>query len=282
MVGKVKIWFLGSGSQCNWLNISQRERGVKPRKNTALLIEFPEANALVDVGNAFPENFFEITHRHPETSFPKALLITHTHPDHITAFDHLPYYLKRAREENPAEFRDPFKIFLSHEAFSDLTRIFYWHSEEELIAAGFSINYIKAGEEFDCLGTMVAPFQTIHGRCQTHGFRFGSFSYIPDFNGLPEESQRIIKGSELIIMECNGVTPSDIHTDLKRAMEWAQFFGKSGTKKFVLTHLGDEFHADNTGCRDFIQDFISENFPREQSNLSVVPSYDLMKLDLEK
>ncbi len=249
------LYFLGSGSECNY----QKPR----RKNTSLFLCLPKGNIIIDVGDAFPDNWNLLKKKNKSLRFPSALFFTHSHLEHIYSFERYKYYASRESVN--------FQTFTTRDTLKEIKKTLYWLKNEDFN----KITFLEYGKKFTCLGEGFVPFKLKHGKINTIGFRFGDIAYLPDFDGsIPKDSLSAIEGSKMIIMECNNAeTKMKDHNNLERAVKLGRIFNKKWKMKhLILTHLGDEFPAKRKECNKFIL----KKYPNE--SFKITPSFDLMKI----
>lgn len=253
----MNIYFLGSGSECNY----QYPR----RRNTSLLFEFPKGNLLVDVGDSFPDNWNILKTKNCKLKFPSVLLITHDHLDHDCS---LAAYRNYSKEE-----KVNYGTLLTRDTLKKIKKTFHWLKDDDFKI----ISFIKHGKEFDCLGEKILPFGLKHGKVISTGFRIADISYLPDFDGtISGDNFEIVKGSSIVIMECNNFRKKyAFHNNFYNAINLGKKFKKFWNfNHLILTHLGDDFPVNKDECQRFIQQ------QTEKVDFKVSFSFDLMKIKI--
>lgn len=255
MEEKKSLYFLGSGSECNY----QEPR----RKNTSLLLCLLKGNIIIDVGDAFPNNWNLLIKKEKSLRFPSALFFTHSHLDHIYSFAAYEYYALREKAN--------FQTFLTRETLKEIKKTFHWLKNDDFN----KITFLEHGKKFTCFGEAFVPFKLKHGKINTVGFRFRDIAYLPDFDGsISKDSSSIIEGSKTIIMECNNVeNKMKGHNNLENAIKLGRLFNKKWKMEhLILAHLGDEFPIKRKEC----DKFIVKRHPNEAFKITL--SFDLMKI----
>jgi len=107
----------------------------------------------------------------------------------------------------------------------------------------------------------VMPILQEHGDIPSLGFRFGNMGYSPDISGLPPQSERLLQGLDLWIIDALRYTPHPSHLSLKQALAMIE---RLGAKRAVLTHM--------TGDLDY--DTLRRELPP-----NVEPAYDGMTIE---
>ncbi|MFA5949723.1 MAG: MBL fold metallo-hydrolase [Hyphomicrobium sp.] len=107
----------------------------------------------------------------------------------------------------------------------------------------------------------VMPILQEHGDIPSLGFRFGNMGYSPDISGLPPQSEQLLQGLDLWIIDALRYTPHPSHLSLKQALA---MIARLGAKRAVLTHM--------TGDLDY--DTLRRELPS-----NVEPAYDGMTIE---
>jgi phosphoribosyl 1,2-cyclic phosphate phosphodiesterase len=109
----------------------------------------------------------------------------------------------------------------------------------------------------------VLPVLQEHGDIPSLGFRFGNVAYSPDISALPAESESLMRGLDLWIIDALRYTPHPSHFSLKQALEHIE---RAGAKRAILTHM--------TGDLDY--ETLKRDLPPH-----VEPAYDGMVIELD-
>jgi phosphoribosyl 1,2-cyclic phosphodiesterase len=253
----MNIYFLGTGSECNY----QFPR----RKNTSLLLEMGEENAIIDIGDSFPDNWNLLKRKFPYLKFPSVLMFSHPHIDHICSFAAFRHY---AEKENVT-----FRTYATKDTMEEILKVFHW-----LTAHDFGeVTYLNYGEKIEISNEDFIPFKLLHGKFDTTGFRFGENAFFSDFGGsISQESLKSVKGARNVIMECNDLGEKKLfHNNLANAIELSRnIYNNSKIDALLLTHLSDDFPVEKTEC----QEIIASRYPDEKFKI-LIPS-DLDKFSL--
>ena len=84
-------------------------------------------------------------------------------------------------------------------------------------------------------GEMVAtPFRQIHGRIDSLGYRIGDVAYSSDISALPTESEVMVSGLDVWIIDALRRDPHPTHFHLAKALEMIERFKP---KQAALTNL---------------------------------------------
>jgi phosphoribosyl 1,2-cyclic phosphate phosphodiesterase len=94
------------------------------------------------------------------------------------------------------------------------------------------------------------------------GFRVGKIAYITDCSYIPDTTIALMKGLEVLILDCLRPKPHTTHLHVDLSLEYAR---RIGAKKTVFTHMSWELEYDA----------FRKSLPR-----GMVPAYDGMQLKL--
>jgi phosphoribosyl 1,2-cyclic phosphate phosphodiesterase len=107
------------------------------------------------------------------------------------------------------------------------------------------------------------PFRMAHGDSEALGFRFGALAYAPDVSTMPPESEAMLHGLEVLILDALRYTPHPTHFSVSDALALIE---RVKPRRAVLTNL----HTD----LDYAT--LASQLPP-----NVVPAYDGMRIEVE-
>ncbi len=208
-------------------------RSPDPRDNrtrASIYVETPECKFAVDTGTDFRtqclrENIWEVD----------AVVLTHSHTDHIMGFDDL------RRFASPRGGRIP--VYASAETMADMERVYefafkathrwpgYLHPEPHIIRGPFSL-----GE------TRITPLPVPHGHSETYGYLFERggarlLAYLSDCSAVPDDIARKIAGVKVMVIDALRHKPHPTHLSVAQALEVAERVQPGQT---LLTHICHE------------------------------------------
>ena len=193
------------------------------------------------------------------TNHLDGVLYTHPHADHIHGFDDLRAIAINTRERVNVWADKPTSNMLlkrftycfetpkgsDYPPILNLTQI---NLNEEIVIDG-------AGGELRIL-----PFKVNHGRIDSLGFRVDNAAYIPDTNGIPDESLYALKNLDVWVIDALRETNHPSHFSFSETLDW---ISKIAPKQAFITNM----HV------DLDYKYVADNSPE-----NVHPCYDGMTI----
>lgn len=160
-----------------------------------------------------------------------AVLYTHPHAEHIHGIDELRRFNWLQAESIPC-YGSPETLRLIKETFK---YIFVNPGKP-----GWQPNLTASDIEgpLDVFGIKVVPIELMHGDLPIFGYRFGDFAYLTDFSEIPEESEELLKGVRVAVVEALRHDPHPTHVNLEQALE---VIARLKLERAVLTHMAHGF-----------------------------------------
>lgn len=221
MTSAFEITFLGTGTSLGVPVIgchcavcrSQDPRNKRTR--AAILVRTAGGAWLVDAG---PDIRAQILREGIESI--DAVLITHTHSDHIMGLDDL-------RRFSPG-MADRLPVYATPESMAALKQVFAFAFTGENMYPG----YLKPEPReitgpFSLGGARITPLPVAHGKVDTIGFLFESkaqgrkFAYISDCKAVPPATAALMGGLEVLIIDALRYTPHPTHMNFDEALAFA-------------------------------------------------------------
>ena len=220
------------------------------RTRSSLALLGPRGNLLVD---CTPELRLQVT-REQIFDF-EAVLITHTHADHVMGMDDLRSLCMKYHRAIP--------VYTLPQYQEDIRRIFPYAFREfpsGVFVPRFDLHDVPA--ELEVGGLSVKTFQVRHGSIPVTGIRVHDLAYITDVSEIPGAVYPLLAGLEYLVIDAVRHKPHPNHFHLDKALEVA---AEIGAKETYLTHLSHDYDHD-----------VSE---RELPN-SVKLAYDGLRLEI--
>jgi phosphoribosyl 1,2-cyclic phosphate phosphodiesterase len=224
----LKVTFLGTGTsqgvpvigcECEVCrSLDYRDQ----RLRSSVLIEFPDKSLVIDTGPDFRQQMLRSNTRRLD-----AVLLTHSHRDHLAGLDDI-------RAFNYLQSKD-MPIFGAAEALDRIRMEFdYAFAEKKYPGIPQLRLHEIDGQAFIFDGLEVVPLPVLHHRMPVLGFRIGSFSYITDANAIPEQTMKLLEGTDTLVLNALQREKHISHFSLDEAITMAKSIGARQT---YFTHI---------------------------------------------
>ncbi len=232
--GGVPVVGLGWGA-CDPDN--SKNRRLRP----SVLVSTQGINILIDATPDLREQLLTARIDHID-----ALLMTHTHADHLHGIDDLRRAnLKReidlyTNQDTLRVIKQRFGYLMASSNQEEKTSQSYYKpflmphtvdTTDDITDGIFSIKGPK-GEE-----VTVKAFAQDHGYSTTLGFRIGDFAYSSDVVGLDERAFDHLAGIQVWVVDCLRTTPHPTHAHLEKTLNWISHIQP---RQAILTHMSHE------------------------------------------
>ena len=243
----MRITFLGTGTSqgvpviaCS-CPVCQSEDKRDKRLRSSIFIEYNGYNVIVDTGPDFRYQMLR-----EKISKLDAVLMTHSHKDHIAGLDDVRAFNYQQQQSIPI-----YSNFATHEA---LRREFYYAFSENKYPGipQLELEEIHAGQGFELYGKTILPIEVMHYKMPVLAFRIDDFAYITDAKTISEESYELLKGVKVLVVNALQRDPHISHLTLEEAIEVSN---RIKPEKTFLTHISHRF-----GKHEEIQSWLPENF----------------------
>jgi phosphoribosyl 1,2-cyclic phosphate phosphodiesterase len=194
------------------------------RRRGSVLVESRGAALLIDASPDLREQLLDAG-----TARLDAVLLTHSHADHLHGIDDL-------RMVNRLIGR-PLPLFASAETLAEVERRFGYTLRPPVpgrpLYRPALVPHPIAGP-FTAAGMPVVAFVQDHGFSTTLGFRIGAFAYSTDVTQLDEAAFDVLAGIELWIVDCLRREPHPTHSHLAQTLAWIE---RVRPRRAVLVHM---------------------------------------------
>ncbi|KGE13273.1 MBL fold metallo-hydrolase [Sphingobacterium deserti] len=229
----MRVTFLGTGTsqgvpviacQCA---VCQSKDTKDKRLRTSIYIEIDHLHIVVDTG---PDFRYQMLRQ--DVRYLDAVLITHSHKDHIAGMDDVRAFNYQQQQSIPI-----YGSVATHEA---LKREFYY-AFGEIKYPGvprLELKPIATGEAFFIEEVRILPIEVMHHKMPVLGFRLGDFAYITDAKTVTEQSKNLLKGVKVLVVNALQNEPHISHFTRDEALAFAHQIGAQQT---YLTHISHRF-----------------------------------------
>jgi phosphoribosyl 1,2-cyclic phosphate phosphodiesterase len=164
-----------------------------------------------------------------------AVLYTHAHADHILGLDELRRFNMIQGTTIPCYADAP--------TWDALRRTFFYVFDG-IARQGGGVPQLEPREidgPFDAAGVRVRPIPLLHGRLPILGFRFGTFAYLTDCNGIPDASWPLLDGVDTLVVDALRDKPHPTHFTVDEALAAV---ARIAPRRAFFTHMAHDLpHA---------------------------------------
>jgi len=228
----MKLLFLGTGTSTGVPVIGCRcdtctsTDPADNRKRTSALIRYDDGiNILIDCGPDFRQQILAAGSPPLE-----ALLVTHSHYDHVGGIDDLRPYCVGSRN---------FPTYCKADVADDLRSRNPWSFAKKLYPGvpTFDINVIKPFEPFEVAGHIIEPLPVMHAALHIVGYMTEGLAYITDCKTMPDDTLRKITNIDTLVINALRHSEHLSHLNLTQALD---IIAKAKPRVAYLTHMGHD------------------------------------------
>ena len=156
------------------------------------------------------------------------VLFTHGHADHVMGLDEVRRFNLLQGVSMPC--------FASEATWADLRHTFHYVFGAPPTQGGGVPKLMPHTIDgpFVTQGVRVVPVPLWHGRMPILGFRFGTFAYLTDCNGIPDESWPLLEGLETLVLDALRFRPHSSHFSVDEAITAAT---RIAARQTFFTHI---------------------------------------------
>ena len=92
-------------------------------------------------------------------------------------------------------------------------------------------------DAFDLLGATIVPLRLHHGAFEVLGFRIGNVAYCTDTNEIPEQTWPLLKGLDVLVLDCLRPAHHPTHFSIDEAVDVAQ---RIAARETYFVHMSHE------------------------------------------
>lgn len=228
----MKLRFLGTGTStgvpqigCDCATCTSSDPRDKRLRCSALVMLDNGKNLLIDCGPDFRQQIIEAGA--PEL---EALLVSHSHYDHVGGIDDLRPYCKGGRH---------FPTYCQRDVDEDLRVRNPWSFATKLYPGvpTFAIHDVEPYVPFEVAGTTVVPLAINHGKLHILGYRIGPLGYVTDCSQMPEQTIEALRGVDTLVINGLRFKPHPSHFTIPEALE---AIAAIGPRRAYITHISHD------------------------------------------
>ncbi len=224
----MKITFLGTGTsqgvpvigcECEVCrSLDYRDK----RLRVSVYLEIGGTSLVIDTGPDFRQQMLR-----ERISTLDAVLLTHSHKDHIAGLDDVRAFNFLQERSMP--------IYGTAKTLDQVKKEFYYAFETQKYPGTPILNLLELNEgEFEINGIKILPLPVQHLLMPVLGFRIGDFSYITDANLIPDETIEKLKGTKVLVLNALQKEKHISHFNLQEAIVQA---ARIGAEQTYFTHI---------------------------------------------
>ena len=204
------------------------------RTRSSLMLCGPTGNVLVD---CTPEMRLQVTREGVHNI--DAVIITHSHADHIMGMDDLRSICILTGR--------PMPVYTLPRYQEDIRRIYNYAFREfpqGVVVPRFDLRDVP--DTLEVAGMSISTFLVEHGSIPVVGFRVTDFCYITDVSKIPDEVIERLDGLETLVIDAVRLEPHPNHFHYERALE---VIFQIQPRRAILTHLSHDYDHDHFSKR---------------------------------
>jgi len=232
----IELLFLGTGTSTGvpmigcGCDVCMSDDSRDNRMRTSVWLDLDGFGLLIDAG---PDLRMQcLNFKVPRVD---AILITHTHADHILGLDDI-------RRFNQMQ-KGPIDLYARKEDLVLIDKIFgYTHEEKNKGNRDIPrLVFKETPSRLTFNGVDIIPMSFPHGGSKVHGYRIGPIGYCTDISEMSESHIDILSGVEVLVIGALRHAPHPKHFTCQQAIDIAHCIG---AKKTYFIHMNHEVKHD--------------------------------------
>lgn len=234
----MKLLFLGTGTStgvpvigCDCATCTSTDPSDTRLRASALITYNDGTNVLIDCGPDFRRQILDAGSPPLE-----ALIVTHSHYDHVGGIDDLRPYCAGHRH---------FPTYCKADVADDLRARNPWSFAKKLYPGvpTFAIHVIEPFKPFDIAGHTIEALPLMHAALPIIGFKTGNLAYITDCKTMPDETLNAITGIDTLVINALRHEEHQSHLNLDQALD---IIAKASPRIAYLTHMSHDMGPEAT------------------------------------
>ena len=233
----MKITFLGTGTSygvpmvgCE-CRVCTSDNPKNSRMRSSIFISEGEYNILIDAATELRIQCLKNSVKRLD-----AVLLTHSHADHVLGFDDLRHFNRKRKINIP--------VYGSVKTVNDVHRMFsYAFKEVSSNGSKPKVTLIPIEGNLNLYDMEIIPVDVMHGEEMVTAYRFKKFAYVTDVSQIPQDSMEKLKGLDLLIIAALRNIPHEKHFSIEQAIS---VVAKLKPKQTFFTHIAHEVEHEET------------------------------------
>lgn len=224
----IEVEILGTGTSTGVPQLGCRCevcRSADPRDKRlrcSAIVRTEGVNLLIDCGPDFRQQMLRASDIRLD-----ALLVTHSHYDHVGGMDDLRPYCRSGR----------FPVYAQANVLDDIrTRIPYCFMEHLYPGVPTFELHAVADERFTVKGIEIEPLPVMHGKLPILGYRIGRLAYVTDAKTIPPSTIERMRGLDTLIINALRFEPHATHMSLAETLD---VIAELKPRRALLIHESD-------------------------------------------
>ena len=227
----MKITFLGTGTSygvpmvgCE-CRVCTSENPKNSRTRSSIIISVGEYNILIDAATELRIQCLKNGVKRLD-----AVLLTHSHADHVLGFDDLRHFNRIQKTNIP--------VYGSAETVNSVYNMFsYAFKEVSSNGSKPKVTLIPIDGTINLSGKEIIPVDVMHGQEKVTAYRFDKFAYVTDVSQIPQDSVEKLMGLDVLIIAALRNTPHEKHFSIEQAIS---VVSKLKPKQTFFTHIAHD------------------------------------------
>ncbi len=233
----MKVTFLGTGTSygvpmigCE-CRVCTSDNPKNARTRSSVLISEGDYRVLIDAATEL-----RIQCLKNKVKDLDAVLLTHSHADHVLGFDDLRHFNRRRKSSIP--------VYGSQDTINSVSQMFsYAFSDVPSNGSKPKVSLMPIDGKLNLSGIEVIPVEVMHGQEKVTAYRFDKLAYVTDVSQIPQESVDKLQGLDLLIIAALRNIPHEKHFSIEQAIS---VVSRLKPKQTFFTHIAHEIDHEET------------------------------------
>ena len=226
----MKVTFLGTGTSygvpmigCE-CRVGTSENPRNSRTRSSIIVSEGKCNILIDAATEL-----RIQCLRNKVKRLDAVLLTHSHADHILGLDDLRHFNRSQKANIP--------VYGSQDTVDSIYRMFsYAFSEVSSNGSKPRFTLTPIDRKFSLSGMEIIPVDVMHGQEKVTAYRFNKLAYVTDVSQIPQDSMDKLMGLDLLVIDALRNIPHEKHFSIEQAISIVSILKPRQTYFTLIAH----------------------------------------------